>query len=184
MGHETSKATARRRREGYYDRIFVGKGIDIGCGNDPVTPDCLHWDLAQGDAQTLPGLVGGEFDWVYSSHCLEDLIDPWRAVLRWWEILRTGGWLLIVVPDEDLYEQGQWPSRFNQGHRWTFTLHKSHSWSPRSLNLADLVVTLPGHRLWWLRTCDYGYDYGGGVWDRTGSPAEAHLEALVQKCEI
>ena len=56
MGQETSKARARRQREGYFERIFVGAGSDIGCGDDPVTADCVQWDRPQGDAQTLPGL--------------------------------------------------------------------------------------------------------------------------------
>jgi hypothetical protein len=183
MGKETGKAMARRLREGYFETIFVGAGIDIGCGADPVTSDCLAWDRPQGDAQFLPGLLPEQFDWVYSSHCLEHLCDPWRALLRWWEILKPGGALLIAVPDEDLYEQGYWPSRFNPEHRWSFTLHKTHSWSPVSINLSDLILTLPGHRLGWLRTCEDGYDYSGGVWDRTGGPAEAHIEALVWKTE-
>ncbi len=102
MGRETSKAFARRLREGYFERVFAGAGIDIGCGDDPVTPDCLHWDREQGDAQDLPGLDAATFDWVYSSHCLEDLPNPWRALHRWWEALRPGGRLLVVVPDEDL----------------------------------------------------------------------------------
>ena len=45
MGRETSKAQARRQAEGYFETVFIGQGIDIGCGDDPVTPDCLHWDL-------------------------------------------------------------------------------------------------------------------------------------------
>jgi SAM-dependent methyltransferase len=181
MGSETSKAYQRRLRDGYFERIFVGQGIDIGCGDDPVTPDCLHWDRAQGDAQELPGILVGQFDWVYSSHCLEDLPDPWRALARWWQVLRPGGRLLLVVPDEDLYEQGIWPSRFNGGHRWTFTIHKSWSWSPVSINLTELVGMLPDHRVRWMKTCDDGYDYTGGVWDRTHGPAEAALEACVRK---
>ena len=146
-----------------------------------MTPYCLAWDKEQGDAQTLPGLPASRFDWVYSSHCLEDLPDPHRALARWWEVLRPGGYLLVVVPDEDLYEQGFWPSRFNPAHRWTFTIHKHQSWSPNSLNLGEMVMRLPEHRVVWLRTCDYGYDYTGGVWDRTGTPAEVHIEALLQK---
>jgi SAM-dependent methyltransferase len=181
MGNETGKAYTRRLREGYFDTIFVGSGIDIGCGNDPVTPDCLHWDKEQGDAQTLSGLSPASFDWVYSSHCLEDLRNPPAALLRWWEVLKPGGKMLVVVPDEDLYEQGQWPSRYNNDHRWTFTIHKDRSWSPVSRNLTDLIAVLPFHQTLWLRRCDYGYDYSGGIWDRTTGLAEAHIEVLVQK---
>lgn len=181
MGQETSKARARRLREGYFEKYLVGNGIDIGCGDDPITPYCLAWDREQGDAQTLPGVAPESFDWVYSSHCLEDLPDPRSALLRWWEVLRPGGHLLVVVPDEDLYEQGFFPSRFNPAHRWTFTIHKSASWSPVSLNLTELVAPLPNHRTLWLRTCDAGYDYTGGVWDRTAGPVEVHIEALLQK---
>jgi len=84
----------------------VAQGIDNSCGNDPVTPDCLPGDREQGDAQELPGVAAEQFDWVYSSHCLEHLPDPWAAVGRCGEALKPGGWLLLPVPDEDLYEQG------------------------------------------------------------------------------
>src|SRR5262249_32276223 len=102
MGSETGKSYARRLREGYFQTIFVGRGIDICCGDDPVPPDCLHGDKPQGDAQTLPGLDLPSFDWIYSSHCLEDLPNPPAALLRWWEVLKPVGKLLVVVPDEDL----------------------------------------------------------------------------------
>lgn len=181
MGYESRKAYPRRMSEGYFSKVFVGRGIDIGCGEDPVTADCVAWDLAQGDAQDLAGIPAAAFDWVYSSHCLEDLRNPWQAMQRWWEVLRPGGHLLVAVPDEDLYEQALWPSRFNAGNRWTFTIHKTRSWSPVSINLTELAATLPHHQVLWLRTCDYGYDYSGGVWDRTGGPAEAHIELAVRK---
>ena len=135
MARETSKAYGRRLREGYFERLLVGDGIDIGSGDDPVTKHCTRWDKEQGDAQTLPGLEASQFDWVYSSHCLEDLPNPGMALQRWWEVLKPDGTMLIVVPDEDLYEQGQWPSRFNVDHRWTFTIHKVRSWSPVSICL-------------------------------------------------
>ena len=181
MSKETTKAHRRRLGEGYFTKYLVGEGIDIGCGDDPVTATCLPWDKAHGDAQQLPRLQAASFDWVYSSHCLEHLHDPWSAIIRWWEVLRPGGHLLCVVPDEDLYEQGIWPSKFNPDHKWTFTIHKHRSWSPVSVNLVDLVPLLPAHRVIWFRLCDAGYDYSPGVWDRTGGPAEAHIEVLLQK---
>jgi SAM-dependent methyltransferase len=181
MGKETSKARGRRLREGYFERFLVGAGIDIGCGDDPVTADCFMWDWAQGDGQLLSGLAPEQFDWVYSSHCLEHLRDPRQALARWWEVLRVGGHLLVVVPDEDLYEQGIWPSQFNSDHKWTFTIHKLHSWSPVSVNLTELVVPLPSHQVIWLRMCDDGYDRSAGIWDRTCGPAEAHIEILLRK---
>ena len=181
VGNESSKAHARRVREGYFERFLVGAGIDVGCGDDPVTPDCFAWDKPQGDAAELPGIRPAQFDWVYSSHCLEHLPQPRRALRRWWEVLRPDGHLLLVVPDEDLYEQGFWPSRFNSDHLWSFTIHKSRSWSPASINLTELVGSLPAHRALWLRTCADGYDHSPGVWDRTGGPAEAHIEVLLHK---
>jgi SAM-dependent methyltransferase len=181
MGHESTKARARRTREHYFERYLVGVGIDIGCGDDPVTISCLGWDLAQGDAAELPGIGRHEFDWVYSSHCLEHLMNPWRVIHRWWEVLRPGGHLLVVVPDEDLYEQGFWPSRFNGDHKWTFTIDKDSSWSPVSINLTQLVSTLRCRRTIWIRLCDDGYDYSPEVWDRTSGSAEAHIEVLLRK---
>ena len=181
MSNETGKAYERRKREGYFDRYLVGKGIDIGCGPDPVTPDCLAWDRPQGDAQTLDGLEPESFDWVYSSHCLEHLKDPYAAIHRWWEILKFGGYMLVVVPDEDLFEQGIWPSKFNPWHETSYTIHKSKSWSPASINLTEMVAQLPNHQVHWIRLIDDKYDYSGGVWDRTRGEAEAHIELLVRK---
>lgn len=181
MSNESAKAAERRTREGYFSKYLVGCGIDIGCGTDPVTADCAQWDWPQGDATDLVGIQAGAYDWVYSSHCLEHLVCPWRAIRRWWEVLRPNGHMLIVVPDEDLYEQGIWPSAFNPDHKWTFTIHKSQSWSPVSINLCDMVATLSHHRVIWLRLCSDGYDHSPGIWDRTGGPAEAHIEVLLQK---
>ena len=49
---------------------------------------------------------------------------------------------MITVPDEDLYEQGVFPSTFNRDHKWTFTVLKERSWSSRSLNILDLIRDL------------------------------------------
>jgi hypothetical protein len=61
----------------------------------------------------------------------------------WWALVKPGGYLVIVVPDEDLYEQGMWPSRFNTDHKATFNLGESKSWSPVSYDIEALVQALP-----------------------------------------
>lgn len=67
--------------------------------------------------------------------------------------------MILLVPDEDLYEQGYWPSIFNNDHKFTFTLNKSESWSPVSLNMADLVITLENGEVIKLGVQDDNYDY-------------------------
>ena len=70
----------------------------------------------------------------------------------------TGGYLFFIVPDEDLYEQGVFPSRFNSDHKATFTISKTRSWSPKSYNVFDLARSLPGAEIFKIQLCDIGYN--------------------------
>jgi SAM-dependent methyltransferase len=135
-----------------------GNGIDIGCGPDPVTPNARRFDLEHGDANVVSQYVKEQFDFVYSSHCLEHMQDPRLTILDWWKLVKPGGHLFVVVPDEDLYEQGVFPSRFNDDHKATFTIAKSKSWSSKSINILDLANSLPGGLLVSLQLQDIGYD--------------------------
>jgi hypothetical protein len=85
------------------------------------------------------------------------MVDPKLALEEWWGLVKPGGVLFVIVPDEDLYEQGFWPSRFNADHKWTFTIAKHSSWSPVSINLHDLVRALPDSELVDIRLQDDGY---------------------------
>jgi SAM-dependent methyltransferase len=136
----------------------TGRGIDIGCGPDPITPSARRFDLEHGDANVVSQFVKEQFDFVYSSHCLEHMHDPRMTILDWWKLVRPGGYLFVVVPDEDLYEQGFFPSRFNDDHKATFTISKTRSWSPKSVNVLDLAHSLPGGQLVSLQLQDAGYD--------------------------
>ena len=135
-----------------------GQGIDIGCGPDPVLPGVRRFDLEDGDANFASRHVQEQFDFVYSSHCLEHMHDPRATILDWWKMVRPGGYLYILVPDEDLYEQGVFPSRFNPDHKATFTIAKAASWSPKSVNVLDLANSLPEGRIVSLELQDRGYD--------------------------
>lgn len=138
--------------------ILFGHGIDIGCGDDPLSENVRTFDLKDGDANHITDYVREQFDFVFSSHCLEHMHDPKMAILEWWKLVKPGGHLFIIVPDEDLYEQGVFPSRFNPDHKATFTLCKQLSWSPRSFNVLDLAMSLPFSELVSLKLQDNKYN--------------------------
>jgi SAM-dependent methyltransferase len=157
--YESSK-TNKIRGEEFTSRYFFGRVIDIGCGRDIVVPQATPFDVAQGDAQRMLDYFQPEsFDCVHSSHCLEHMRDINSALQQWWALVKPGGYLVIVVPDEDLYEQGTWPSLFNADHKATFCLGKLKSWSPVSYDLEALVRGLPGSEI--IDACiqDDAYDH-------------------------
>lgn len=156
MAGETSRT---RRVWGELERsVLRGEGIDIGCGPDPVFPDVRRFDREHGDANEIRRFVDRQFDFVYASHCLEHMVDARKAIRQWWALVKPGGVLFLIVPDEDLYEQGRWPSRFNPDHKWTFTIAKHRSWSPVSIGLLELARGLPGGELLDIRLQDDGYE--------------------------
>ncbi|MDB4915867.1 MAG: methyltransferase family protein [Gemmatimonadetes bacterium] len=138
--------------------ILQGSGIDIGCGPDPVTPEVRRFDREHGDANVISQYVSDTFDFVFSAHCLEHMNDPWAALAEWWTLVRPGGHLFFIVPDEDLYEQNIWPSIFNPDHKSTFTSSHGGGRSTVSVNVYDLVAILPGAELIDVRLHDRGYD--------------------------
>jgi SAM-dependent methyltransferase len=152
---EQSKAARRRYFDGaFHSRYLVGRGIDIGGKPDPLSQyigifprmtQVAVWDIENGDAQYMQGVPDGSLDFVHSSHCLEHMVDPKVALKNWLRILRPGGFLIVTIPDEDLYEQGIWPSRFNTDHKWSFALYKRQSAMPRSINVVDLLTQFADH---------------------------------------
>jgi len=146
---ECSKSIARRLADSnFIRRYFVGDGLDIGGKPDPLLlyqelfprmTGVRTWDWEDGDAQFLASLADESLDFIHSSHCLEHLVDPAEGLKNWLRALKPGGHIIVTLPDEDLYEQGVFPSTFNRDHKWTFTIWKERSWSDRSLNIVDLI---------------------------------------------
>lgn len=137
----------------FHSRYFVGHGIDIGAGKDCLDKSMVEfigiksidaWDIGNGDAQYMEGVEDNKYDFVHSSHCLEHLSNPETALKNWIRITKSGGYIIVAVPDEDLYEHGYWPSRFNPGHKYTFTIMKLQSWSPVSVSIVDLLGKFRG----------------------------------------
>jgi SAM-dependent methyltransferase len=150
--HELSKSIVRRMADpNFINHYFVGHGIDIGGAPDPLAQyteqfsqmrSVRTWDLADGDGQKMEGIADALFDFVHSSHCLEHLHDPFEGLKNWLRIVKPGGHVIVMVPDEDLYEQGIFPSTYNLDHKWTFTIYKERSWSSKSVNVLDLLKSL------------------------------------------
>jgi hypothetical protein len=171
---------ARRMREGFYAQYLSGDNVlDIGYRGGhadamPVT------DRAIGIELDYPGYDGLHLpfedysqDAVFASHTLEHIAD-WRTVLAdWFRVLKLGGYLVIAVPHQYLYERkAGLPSRFNPGHMRFYT--------PASL-LAEIEMALPlaCWRLRSLRDIDDGFRYDI---DPKARPAGCHeIELVVQR---
>ena len=120
--NEASKTRAIRNSD-FYSRYMNDSVIDIGCGPDLVVPHATPFDQEDGDAnEILDYLKPESFSCVHSSHCLEHMRNPQKSIADWWTLVKPGGYLITVVPDEELYEQGHWPSLFNADHKSTFRL--------------------------------------------------------------
>jgi ubiquinone/menaquinone biosynthesis C-methylase UbiE len=144
MGKETQKLYNYRKDNGY-DEYFFGKGVDIGCGPDLLSKDVFTnitdvapYDFAQGDANTCSNVKDETYDFVYSSHCLEHMFDPYAAFENWLRICKPGGYMIHAVPHELFYEKCQWPSRNNTDHKssWTFEWKSS---LPKTVHVPDFL---------------------------------------------
>lgn len=192
MSYEQSKALSRRLQDSnFVRRYFVGEGLDIGSGNDPLEqyrelfPLMLSvraWDKQDGDAQMLRGIHSETYNFVHASHILEHLVDPHAALTTWSRVTKRRGYLIITVPDEDLYEQGIFPSTWATEHLWTFTICKRKSWCNKSINLAEMIEhhceTLEPIKVEQLNST---YRYNAPRFDQTQSVSESAIEMVLRK---
>ena len=193
LGGGTSISMQRRAHDHRFaTRYFVGHGIDVGGGYDslalfvelfPLIRNVVIYDSPQGDAQKLANVDNESFDFLFSSHCLEHVYDATEALSNWIRVVRRGGHLVISVPDEDLYEQGVWPSTFNSDHKLTFTICKKSSWSPVSVNLFDLIAKFCDRVMpLSVAIIDHAYRYRLPRFDQTGTPlSECAIEFILKK---
>ena len=149
----------------------------------PLIKRVVVYDAPQGDAQKLANVDDATFDFLFSSHCLEHVRDAAEALANWIRVVRRGGHLVISVPDEDLYEQGVWPSTFNDDHKMTFTICKKSSWSPVSVNVLDLVAKFSDQvKPLSIATIDHAYRYQLPRFDQTGTLlSECAIEFILKK---
>jgi SAM-dependent methyltransferase len=185
---ETKKAMARRSRELTFDwaRVFQGRGVDIGCGPDKLPfPECEGFDQEQGDANEISKYFPPEtFDYIHASQCLEHMHNPLDALRDWLKILKPKGYAVISVPDFVLYEQLNWPSKFNPDHKSTWSLTLPDSPSGQHILVPKwLDFCFHAYQVRKLALIDTNYDYRLiGTMDQTFHfNVEAFIEFVLQK---
>jgi len=125
-----SVAKRRLRRFGYKDEnhperlvllpYCVGRGVEIGCGHRKTSENCIGVDIIPRGEKGKYGCVTGqvsvadieasgdelfmfkdqELDFVISRHNLEHYIDIVKTLQEWKRVLRIGGIMANVLPDE------------------------------------------------------------------------------------
>lgn len=95
-----------------------GRGLDLGCGSDKIRPEALGIDLRESPVRDLHADVSGPlpfesgaFDYVFSSHCLEDIWDTEATLEEWVRVVRPGGRLIFYLPHPQHYRG------YNADHR-------------------------------------------------------------------
>jgi SAM-dependent methyltransferase len=146
----------------------------------------IDWDQQNGDGALLEGVPDGSLDFVHSSHSLEHMDDPAVAMTNWLRVLKPGGHLLLTLPDEDMFEQGVWPSRYaGADHKMSWTIYKDQSWCPVSRNVIDFLTAHGWGALieiLKIEKLDNTFNYNDPAWDQTRGPIqECAIEIILRK---
>lgn len=160
VGLESQKSYQAKIAGGFFDRFLSGEAIlDIGfagheANGQPIVPHAIGID------KDYPGYDGIRLpfsnetqDAVYSSHCFEHIEDYAGALREWHRVLKVGGYMIIVVPHQHLFEKRmEPPSAWNLDHKRFYT--------PATL-LAEVEASLPPNSFRVRHLCDNdaGYDY-------------------------
>jgi predicted SAM-dependent methyltransferase len=187
---EQSKAAIRRKQDWRFaNRWLVGRGIDLGAGDDPLlkedwpkVTEIRAYDVAFGDkdAQFLPEIADEEFDFVHSSHCLEHLRYVRAALVNWLRVVKKGGFVIVTVPDSLLYEAGNWPSRFNSDHKASFTM-RGIPIIPTSINVLHLLWKLSNADVEHVTLLTEGWTMADIDRDQTQLGRECSIEFVIRK---
>ena len=175
---ETTKAKQRRLKENFFKKYCNGEGIDIGYGGDLVVENTIGWDYENGDAQYLTEIDDERYDFVYTSHVIEHMIDAKVALQNWWRVLKKNGYLLLYLPHRELYEKKKTlPSNWNPDHKHFF-VENNHE-PPHTLGLRQLIKeTLTGYEIIYVKVCDEGHTITD---PNIHSDGEYSIEAVIRK---
>lgn len=118
--------------------ICKGKGADIGCGSGKITSGCIGVDLTGKNEEGEFGCEKGkkseadfkasgdnlfmfknnELDFVVAKHNLEHYGNPEKTLAEWKRVLKKGGKLGVIVPDNRYLTT----SKLDKSHKSEFDL--------------------------------------------------------------
>lgn len=102
-----------------------GQGVDLGCGLSKIRTDAIGIDIAcptadmNIDARDLRCYPANHFDYVFSSHLLEELQNTKETLQGWLRIIKDGGNLVLYQADKNTYYPFGDP-RCNRSHKHHF----------------------------------------------------------------
>lgn len=119
-----------------------GPGLDIGAGCFKILPHAVSVDngidhqlfgiqfkpdIYIQNAEDMSQFGSQSWQWVYSSHLLEHLEKPAKALREWWRLVKQGGYLILYLPHEDLYPKVGTPEA-NVDHKMDLNEQKVIDW--------------------------------------------------------
>ena len=110
-----------------------GTGLDIGAGYWPLegaTP--IDDARGRGMRVCLEDVAAGSQDYVFSSHCLEHILDWKSALVKWISKVRCGGYIFLYLPHPSCM---LW-------HRSNPFMSKVHVWVPSAQLIVDELAHL------------------------------------------
>ena len=103
------------------------------CGSFPTLPDSIVELLPEDQMKLLIKT------WLIASSEFANCKVKHEALRNWIRVCKQYGHLVITIPEEEMYEHGHWPSRYNDDHKWSFTMTGNSS-MPKSINLLEMLI--------------------------------------------
>lgn len=120
----------------------IGKEIDVGCGNRKTSDNCigvdilpkgqLGWNGCMFNVKSVADIcTSGDklsmfddesLDFVVARHNLEHYVDIFKTLFEWKRVLKKGGLLIVILPDEEgLRKVGKRGILLDNTHEHSFT---------------------------------------------------------------
>ncbi len=96
-----------------------GKGVDIGAGYWQF-PQAIPVDIGRGEGlnNRIEDFDDNSLDYVFSSHCLEHILEWEKALELWCSKIKNSGILFLYLPHSDCEIWHPGSPFVNTGHKW------------------------------------------------------------------